>query len=376
MATSGTVATYNFGVRKIIDHAARRAKIRPQRLGSEALQIAQDLLFLQLSEWAAVGFPLWTKQYSLLPITAGSGDAASPAGTVEVLNTYWRILMPWRGLAQDQNGNGVGVLFAGQPNPDVTILGPNPSVIVNFGSPGELDTIGVLLGGTVPITAALSVLTSPDGITYTPTAPLPSATYTPGQWTYFDLDPSLTAQFVMLQYPSAGPWVLNQLNFGLANGQDIPNGPLNIDDYYNLPNRSFQDDRVNSCYVDRTYQFPTLRLWPVPNISAFYNGTVTCLSRRYIQDPGKLTDTLEVPIRGYEAVVSRLATRMLKEIDDSMLTGSSDQSGIGGYLQLQQRQQLVQALEADATKAEAIFWAEERTRGPIRLQLNFGCYTT
>lgn len=367
--TSGTVASYNFTQRKIIEHGLRRAGYSPEQAGSEWIQIAQDLLFQQLSEYTNAGFPLWTRVFGLLSITPGSPEVATPAGTVDVLHAYWRILNPYRGAAILTTGAADLTLFGGQPNPDVTITGTNPGVAVNFGSPTQLDTVGVLLGGSSSLAASLTIQTAPDGATWTTVQTLPSTTYQPGQWTYFDLDPSIISQFVRIVSPGAGPWVLNQLNFGLANGEDIEIGPLNIDDYYNLPDKQFQSQRVVSAYDDRQIAGSVLKLWPVPNVSAFYNGTISALTRRYIQDPGSMTDNIEVPIRWYEGVVARLGVRLMDTLPDP------DGSAPASYFSLMAKQQRRTNLDQTATKAEALMWSEERVAAPIRWMPNISCYT-
>ena len=368
--TSGTVAQYYFPGRKVIDHALRRAGKIPEQTGQEEVEICQDLLFSLLSEWISAGFPLWTREFMVLGPTIGSADVATPYGTVDIFHTYWRILNPYRGDATDTNGADQAVLFGGQPNSDVTITGANPGVIVNFGSATELDTVGVLFGTTSPsVTSALQLYTSPDGITYTLAQTLPSTTFLPGAWQYFDLDPSLMSQYVKIVYPITGSWIVNQLNFGLANGQDIEIGPLNIDDYYNLPNKQFQGDQSVSAYTDRQLNAPVIKLWPTPSTIGFYNGAVSALVRRYIQDPGTMTQNLELPPRALEACISRLATRLIRTLPDST---NSDQAN---YFTLMAKQQRIQLLDADATKAESLFWSEERTRAPLRIFPDLSPYT-
>lgn len=371
MATSGTVSTVVFTNQKIVDHAMRRAGFVPQRVAGEALDVALDLLYTITSEYVNVGMPLWTQEYELLGIQPGSPDVSTPPGTVDILHAYWRIFNPWRGAATLSDTTSGTVLFAGQPNADVVIPGPNAYVEVNFTSQTEVDTIGILLGGNTEITTELEVLASNDGITFVSVQTLPSATYTPMQWTYFDLDPSLTYQYLRLRYNSADDWTLNQLNFLLANGQDIEAGPLSIDDYYNLPNKQFQTDQPLSCYTDRQVDTPVLKIWPTPNTTAFYNGTITALMRRYIQDPGTLTDTLEVPQRWMEAIIWRLASRLIIEIPDDWTGNISPITQI----QLQIRQDRKVTIDTEAAKSEALAWGEERTRGPIRLMPSISPYT-
>jgi hypothetical protein len=370
--TSGTVSATPFNVQKVIDHAVRRAGLQPERLSGEQQQIALDLLFSQASEWVNAGFPLWTREFILLGPVIGSPDVPMPVGTVDAFHTYWRILQPYRGNATGTDGSNAAVLFAGAPNSDITIAGPNPGVIVAFGGPTELDTVGVIQGGSTPVTAALQLQTSVDGVTFTVAQTLPSATYTPGTWAYYDLETSITASYVALVLPVTGSWTLNQVQFGLANGQDIEIGPLNIDDYYNLPNKMFQSNQANSSYIDRQLKQPVIKLWPTPNVTGFYNGAVSALVRRYIQDVGSLTNALEVPQRWLEATIWRLASTLFYEIPPTADQVAAQQSSPYAVLA---RQQLIQQIEQKATKAEALCWSEERTRAPIRWAPNLRAYT-
>jgi hypothetical protein len=333
-----------------------------------------DLLSFLTSEWSNAGFPLWTREYNLLGLTLYSPDVQTPPGTVDVLTAYWHIFMPYRGACVLSTGAGDNSLFGGQPNPDVTITGPNPSVLVNFTSQTETDTVGVLPGGSSSFTAALQLYASDtDPATPTLVQTLASTTFVPGQWSYFTLNPSITAQYLRILNPTSGSWVLNQLNFGLANGVDIELGPLNIDDYYTLPNKQMQSDRPNSWFDDRKpTATPTPKIWPVPNLGAYYNGTVSALMRRYIQDPGTLSQVMELPQRWYEAIVWRLASRLIDEIPDRS-GGGADATMT--YFQMQAKQQRIQRIEQQAARSEAMAWSEERTRSPIRLAPSIACYT-
>lgn len=374
--SSGTVATYTFTNEKLINHACRRAGIVPQQLGAEDLEVCLDLLFTLCGELVNAGFPLWTRQFGLLGCQIGSPNVPTPPGTVEILHAYWRIFNPYRGACTLSSGGGNTTLFGGQPNADVVIAGPSPAVTVNFTSVTEIDTVGVLLGGSSPITAALQLNVSIDGVNFTPFQTLPSATYTPGQWTYFDLNPTVQTQWLQIVYPTPltppSSLTLNQLNFALANGQDIENGPLNIDDYYNLPDKLFRSGRPNSTYQDRQVQGPVLFIWPTLNIEGFYNGTVSCLSRRQIQDPGTLTNIMEVPQRWYEALVWRLASRVIHEIPNPALKTADAQTKAA---LMQDRLQRIPICDTQAARSEALVWSEERVKAPIRLLPSISPYT-
>jgi hypothetical protein len=203
-----------------------------------------------------------------------------------------------------------------------------------------------------PITTSLLLRTSTDGVTFTTQETLPSATFTPGAWTYFNLDPSITSQYLQIRYVTGGTWTLNQLQFGLSQGQDILIGPLNIDDYYNLPDKQFQGNQCISGYQQRNVDVPVLKLWPTPNTSAFYNGCISMLTRRYIQDPGAFTNDLEVPQRWLEASIWRLASRMIDELPDEQYQAA------GGTPDAQKKMALITRCETQAAKSEALAWAE------------------
>lgn len=369
--TSGILgqAAASYSLRKVLDHAFRRAGLLPEQASAEDLDIAREIVFSITSEWINAGYPLWTRQFQLFGPVIGSPDVPTTTGTVDIFRSFWRILQPFRGPATLSSGGSGASLLGGVPSADVVIAGPNPGVSVNFGSATELDTIGVLLGGSTALTqASLNVQTAPDGVTWTTVQTLPATTYTPGQWQYFDLDPTITAQYVQLQYASAGSLTLNQLNFGLANGVDIELGALNQDQYYELPDKLFQSDRPNSAFIDRQLNAPVLKAWPTPNVGAFYNGCYSMLTRRYIQDPGLLTNNVEVPQRWLEALQWRVGYTLMFELPENQ---QSQQS----YFTLMAKNQRIQLLDKNATKSEMLMWGEERARGPLVLTPSIRVYT-
>ena len=373
LSTSGTVSTYAFDQRKIIEHAFRRAGLQPSNASAEDLEIAQDALFSVLSEWSSAGFPLWTRQFVLLPITIGGADVPCPQGTGAVVHAYWRTFNPWRGSVTLSSGGTSSTLCGGVASSDVTISGTAPSLTFSFGGTTEVDTLGFLPGTGGTLAASLTVSTSPDGTTWTQAQTLASTTFSPGTWSYFDLAPSLSSPFLRITAPLATSWILNQVLVGLANSSEIEIGPLNIDDYWSLPNKFFQSDRPNSAFVDRQLNSPVLKVWPTPSPTAFYGGTITALTKRYIQDPGALSLGVEIPQRGLEALIWRLAVTLIDTLPQADSSGEANSQG--GYFALMAKQQKMQRLDQRAQRAEALFWSEERSGGPIRLRPNISPYT-
>ena len=391
--TSGTVLGNPFNQRKVLDHAFRRAGYSPQKVPGEWLELAQDLLFLQLSEYVNFGYPLWTRQELLLPCTVGSPNVPCPYGTVDVNKVYWRTMPTWSGATTLSTGEPAPTVTDLEPGPDVGIKPPNPGVIANFGGPTRVDSIGVLPGfstgmlldgngnpildGTYnPIlalpnnyTACLEVVTSRDGFTWINEATLPSTTFRAGQWAWFDLAPSITAPYIQVVMPGTNAWIVNEVAFSLANSTQIEIGKQNIDEYYDLPDKFYHGTQPNQAFVDRQRDQPIVKIWPTLNQQGFYRGTIVALARRYIQDPGQLTNSLEIPARWFEGVVSRLGIRLMDELPDP---GAGTQESYFGLMGKQQRRQ---NLEQAAAKGEAGMWSEERDRSGINIAPNISFYT-
>ena len=367
--TSGTVSGVTFNNRKVIEHAYRRAGHQPENLSAEDIEVAQDLLYTLTSEWVNAGMPLWTRVNTLAGVTSGSPEVSSPTGTVDVIHCYWRTLNPYRGTAATTGGADASTMFQGSAATAITVAGPNPGILVNFGSAQEVDTVGVVLGGAVTLTLAVQVYVSSDGTNYTLSQTLQSASYAPGVWTYFDLDPAPVYQYFKIIFPQTGAITLAQMNLGLPNASDILIGPLNIDDYYTLPDKYFQADRATNAYIDRQLNGPVIKLWPTPNVSAFYNSLVYNLTRRYIQDPGTMTNLLEVPQRWLEAIIWRLAATLQYELP------TDSQESQPGQFAILARERRMQQVETKAQRSEFLAWSEERTIGPIRLSPTIRGYT-
>jgi hypothetical protein len=337
-----------------------------------------------------------------MPVPIGGTDCAAAQGTVEILHAYWRILQPYRGPASTAAGADASVLFGGQPNTDIILNGdlfvtdqndviqtnesgvpltqgaglPACGVIVSFGSTATVNTLGVLGGAGFPVTTRPTVLGSVDGVTWLVLADLPETTFYPGVWNYVDLNPSPSAPYMQVAFGRVTSIALNQIQFGLPNGNDIPMGPLNMDDYYNLTDRLFQSDRPTSMFQDRQIDVPILKVWPAMQTQGFYAGVPTALTRSYIQDPGALTNAVAVPQRWAEALIWRLAYLLMFELpQDSMDTSGA--SGQGAYIAQMSKQQMFDRVEKAAIKAEAIAWSSEVNAGgaSIKWMPNISPYT-
>jgi hypothetical protein len=68
MAFSNTVSQTNFNTRRVIDNAIRRCKLTAQQITAEHIDIANDQLYLFLSDLANQGAPLWCIEKQIYPL--------------------------------------------------------------------------------------------------------------------------------------------------------------------------------------------------------------------------------------------------------------------------------------------------------------------
>ena len=327
MAYSNTVSQTVFDTRRVIENAARRCKLTAQSLTPEHVDIANDQLFMLLSDLSNRGIQLWCIEKQIYPLYNGLGDLTLDTGTVDVLNSNLRTLQQVTGINTDTSTTRT----------------------VNFTTDTFVTTVGILWSAAaVPV----ALERSDDNVTWT-TIQTETTTATAGQWTWFDLESSVATVYFRVR-ATTGTLGFSQIY--LANTPtEIPLARLNRDDYTNLPNKSFQSNRPLQFWFDRQVQQPVMHLWPVPNEEAEVNQIVLW-RQRYIMDVGTMTQEIEVPQRWYEAIVAMLAARLALEyieVDPSMIS------------------------MLDAKAKESLYFAqqEERDNSPMMILPNIAMYT-
>lgn len=327
MAYSGTVSQTTFNTRRVIEHAARRCKMPAQSLSAEHVDIADDVLYLLLSDLANQGAPLWCIQKSIYPLYDGVNYVTTYSGTVDILNANLRWL-------QEVSGT----------NTDTAT-----TRIVEFSSATQVSTVGILWSAAaVPVEFSRS----DDGVTWEIIqSEVPTASA--GDWTWYDLNSSVSASYFRVRATS-GSLGFSQIYLGNT-PTEIPLARLNRDDYTNLPNKSFQSNRPLQYWLDRQSLSPVMNLWPVPNAAATVMQVVVW-AHRHIMDVGTMTQELEVPQRWYEAIVSMLAAKLAME-----------------YVEVDQG--IVPMLDAKAGAALYQAQQEERDNSPLNIAPNVSAYT-
>lgn len=327
MAYSNTVSQTVFNTRKIIDNAVRRCKLTAQQITAEHIDIANDQLYLFLSDLANQGAPLWCIEKQIYPLYDGVGDITMTDGTVDILNSNFRWLQEVTGTNYD----------------DPTYRE------VDFTTDTFVANVGILWSAaSVPIVLERS----DDGATWyeiqseTPTA-------SAGEWTWYDLDSSVAARYFRVR-ATTGTLGFSQIY--LANTPtEIPLARMNRDDYTNLPNKAFQSNRPLQFWFDRQVNNPIMHMWPVPNEAATVCQIVVW-RQRYIMDVGSMTQDVEVPQRWLEAIVSGLAAKMALELVEVDVN-------------------LIPILDQKAAISLNIAQMEERDNSPMMIAPNISPYT-
>jgi len=327
MAYSNTVSQTVFNTRKVIENAIRRCKMPAESITAEYVDIANDQLYLLLSDLANMGAPLWCIEKQILPLYDGEGYITLDTKIVDILNSNLRQLQSVTG----------------------TNTTTSTTRTIAFSGDTFVTTVGVRwTAASVPIALERSV----DNIVWT-TIQTETPVAISGEWTWYDLDSSIATLYFRVRATSG---TLNFSEIYTGNTPtEIPLARMNRDDYTNLPNKSFQSNRPLQFWYDRLIPNPVMRLWPVPNSGAITSQIVLWV-QRYIMDVGTMTQEIEVPQRWYEAIVAMLAAKMALEI-------------------MEVDAGLISLLDAKAERALYVAQAEERDNSPMMMAPNIAVYT-
>ena len=327
MAYSNTVSQTVFNTRKVIENAIRRCKLPAESITAEYVDIANDQLYLLLSDLANMGAPLWCIEKQIIPLYNGVGDVTLDTKVVDILNSNFRQLQSVTGTNTDTSTTRT----------------------IAFGSDTFVTTVGIKWSAaSVPI----AIERSSDNIVWT-TIQTENPVATAGEWTWYDLESSVATPYFRVR-ATTGTLGFSEIYTGNT-PTEIPLARMNRDDYTNLPNKYFQSNRPLQYWYDRLIPNPVMHLWPVPNSGADTSQLVLWV-QRYIMDVGTMTQEIEVPQRWYEAIVSMLAAKMAMEI-------------------VEVDTNLVPLLDSKAERALYIAQAEERDNSPMMIAPNIAVYT-
>ncbi len=350
MATSGTVSQTVFTTRKVIEHAFRRCRLSPQQITPEYIEIAKDLLFLELSTLSSKGIPLWCLTRQNIGLRQGVFSVTCPTGTVDILNANLRSQDRLTGTYSSTEGTAANA-FDGDVDTICDQTAQAGSITVELDEEALVNTVGLLTAATGTWNIAFQY--SDDGVSFTDFYTNTSLSVTDSEWTWLDFQG--TSPHLYYRLKANGSTVLDVREWYLGhNVSEVPLARVNHDDYFNLSNRFFQG-RPTQYWFNRQRSAPILNLWPVPDEATAFRQIVT-LASRYVQDVGSMTQEIEVPQRWYRAIVLVLAKGLSSEIPE-----------------VKPEIRMDVAIEADERLREA--WDGETDSSPVYLRPNIGPYT-
>ena len=342
MATSGTVNTTVFETRRIVDLALGACKIKPQQITGETIDQAMSLLWLWLTDLALDGAPLWTIEKIMIPLYDNVANIALPTGTYEMKAINYRTPV------------SVSNSFTG---------GTATASIV-FGT-ATVATSLALQWSTAPQAVLVQVSNGASGPWTTLNVTnyvWPVAQGLTNQTVWYDLDGCpLNTQYMQIEPVSATGSVAGITAAYTYGGQtntsgqtEIPLAPLNRDDYFNLPNKTFTN-RPLQFWFDRATPIQYLRTWSVPS-GVLLTNCLVAQRQRYIQDVGSMSQTIECTPHWYTAAIDGLAVKCNRYIPDT------DPSTVAGNI-------------AAAAESLTRAWGGEQEQGPLTYTPQIGCYT-
>lgn len=313
MATSGTVGTTVFTTQQVIDHAYRRMRMPPELASGEKLDSALENLWLILQVLSSKGVPVWRIETQILPFYQGLISVSPLIGTVEVLNANTRILQRLTGLYDTDQGGDPSFAFDGDLETACTQTAPDGTITVDFEIETTITTFGLLpnVTGTWSFVYEVSI----DNVTWETVSTYTAQAVVARQWLWQDVEIVRWPTYQYARVRATGGTTLDILEWFIGNNPSaIPMSSINKDDYFNLPNKSFQGRPVQF-WQDMDRDNPVLNVWPVPNFQAnFYQCEAQV--HRMIEDVGEMSMSLDLPARWYDWVVDELAVKQAREDPD------------------------------------------------------------
>jgi hypothetical protein len=351
MSTSGTVGQTVVSVQDLIDHGARRAGKLAEELTNEQVNAAKTSLYYLLSSLTNWGINYWAINKLVIGLIPDQTYYYLPVGTVDVLNANYRTTT---NITQGYySTSGVAANAFDGVGQSVCQLTTNTGAIGISGGSGNplyINTVGILSAVTGSVT--IEIQASADGITWNNVYSPGTVNWVSGQWLYYDLPETETVPYWRIQQVSGIDMGVYQVQFGTL-PVAIPMARMNRDDYSNLPNRQFQNERPLQYWFNRTIPQPNMEVWPVPNS---IQPQIELWLNRYIQDVGDLNGQIEIPQYMYLAIQWGLSHQMaceLPQVDPGRIT----------YCEQQYEKHLLMAQN------------ENRDKSPIYFAPNISPYT-
>ena len=314
MATTSN--SYLFGINTQLDDLFREAYERIGIIGNDQtpLHIQSAIMSgnLELSSWPGRGLNLWLVQQQMFSIYVGQPTYSLPINTIRVLEVV--ATQPIRlnsGGTPGSSANGnPGNCFDSLQTAGCIQTAPNGNISYDYGA-GK--SYSILYVGITPLnnsTYTISVDYSFDNVNWTQVYLAPQQNYPANQITWFVIQQSLNARAWRIRETGGQTLSIQQIYFDqpttFGTGDRLLN-PLSRSEYVAIPTKLTQG--FPSGYYFNQIIPPTITLWPTPPV----NNTQTNIlytNYSYAQDITQMFQTVQVPQRFYDALVSGLSARL------------------------------------------------------------------
>lgn len=314
MATSGTVGQTVIEVDDLINHALRRAGVSAAQITTDIQQAARNNLYFYLCTLANKGMNLWAIERTTIGLVQGVGELTLPVGTVDIINALYRtVSLPEDGTAYSSAGGTADYAFDQDLTSACTQTSSNGYISYQWDDQVYITSVGIMSNATTTYTLTFEY--SNDGSTWTEFYTPDAQSYPAGEWVFFDQTTIPYAYYFRIRETGGATLNITEIIFAQS-PNEIPMARMNINDFSNLINKSFEQRQILQYYFKRERTQPKMLLWPIPQYSF---DQISIWRTRQIQDVGALTDEIEVPARQMEALICELAIRMVTEIPNADL---------------------------------------------------------
>ena len=346
MTVSGTINRTKVGVTSILDQSFGKARIKPQQITAEMLDLARNDLDTYLKTITETGVKLWTYEPIVVKMKDGHQNVDLPEGTSDVDHVTLRDFV-FAAPSSITMGSVSLLPLLGDVGSTSPFYNPIDFVLAST-TQGEYELHISFLQNlsrklTIRYTIDGTTLTTPEFLA--PAVDQYRRVYPSKELAVFNVTlPIGTTAFHIEDADGLAMQVFDLML--VRGGKDTMLYPWGEDQIARTGD-SFRGGRPNNYFVRRLVDKTQIMLWPVPTSDVIEKCDLLIWRKRHIMDVGRLTNTLDIPSRWLEAIVWQLGWRIAQREPEAAASWSE--------------------VKAVADEIEAKARETERVQGPIKI---------
>lgn len=264
-----------------------------------------------LSTLSNRGINMWKVYRTLIGVYPGQKEYTLDPGILDILEALLRTPQQLSGTVTSSAGGTIANLTDQDTTTACTQSAPNGNFQWDLTSAVGVPMVGLLPNGNQTLSLVCEV--SSNGSAWTTVKTLSSTAYLDGVWSWFEIDPALAMRYFRIRETAGGTMSFREIYLS-NNWSEISMWRMNRTDYAMLPFKNTPGDPLQF-WLDRQ-STPKLVVWQVPT-SAFQ--CISLFAHQEIQDVGAISNTLDIPQRWYDAVVTGVAFASILDIPGAEL---------------------------------------------------------